>query len=126
VYEVSLSPSTEELGAEAERTLTLTGVPPGAYAISAKGIVASVEEAQGSAECVLAAASDSDRSVVSLGGPAGKPSVTLTEELTHTFAETAQVTLTCKVSGNAWMLEEGTRIVAIKVDRRQTSTAPAS
>lgn len=126
VYEVSLSPSTAELAAEATRTLTLTGVPPGAYAISAKGIVAPVEEAQGSAECVLAAESDSDHSVVSLGGPAGKPSVTLTEELTHTFAATAPVTLTCKVSGNAWMLEEGTRIVAIKADRQHKSVASAS
>lgn len=126
VYEVALSPSLGELPAGASRTLTLAGIPAGAYAISAKALVAPVEEAKGSAECVLAAESDSDRSVASLG-PASKPAVTLSDELTHTFAAGASaVTLTCDATGNEWALEEGTRIVAVKVQARHASSAGAS
>ena len=123
-YEMALKPSLEELPAGASRTLTLADIPPGAYAISAKALIAPVEEAKGAAECVLAAGSGSDRSIASLG-PSSKPAVTLSDELTHTFGGTSTVTLTCEVSGNEWTLEEGTRIVAVKVQEQHASSGSA-
>lgn len=124
-YEMALAPSLEELPAGASKTLTLADVPPGAYAISARALIVPVEEAKGAAECVLAAGSDSDRSVAALG-PESKPAVTLSDELTHTFGATSSVTFTCEVSGNEWTLGEGTRIVAVKVQEQHAASGGAS
>jgi hypothetical protein len=130
-YEVELSASTSETAADATQTLTLSNLPAGAYAIYGKASIAPVETNTSSSECTLVAGTDSDKSFV----PLSKEDtyiVAINTELTHTFASTGTVTMSCLAFADKWILDSesssfgGTRIVATRVDTQHKTTEAAT
>ena len=130
-YEVELSAPTSATAADATQTLTLSNLPAGAYAIYGKASIAPEEENTSSSECTLVAGTDSDKSFVLLSTE-NTFIVAVNTELTHTFASTGTVTMSCLAFADKWFLESesgsigGTRIVATRVDTQHKTSAAAT
>ncbi|MHB8492119.1 MAG: hypothetical protein ACYDA6_07920 [Solirubrobacteraceae bacterium] len=125
VYEVELNATIAHLGAATKVTLTLPGLPPGAYAIFGKAELAPEEEGFGqSSSCELVAGTEVNRTYFPLNHMF---LVGLSTELTYTFTSTGSVAMTCTAFGNSFLLSaEGTRIVAIGVSGQHKMTAAAT
>ncbi|MHB8492068.1 MAG: hypothetical protein ACYDA6_07650, partial [Solirubrobacteraceae bacterium] len=135
VYEVQLKEDSAQQTANNVRTLKLTGLPAGTYAIYEKALVGTEEANPGQAECSLIA---EPRGVNQRDDPAIVPLVianedrlTLNTEITHTFASTGEAEVNCATKGDRFKLinergEEGTRIIAIRVNTAHTSIAATS
>lgn len=117
-YEHKLSAAVTS-AANTPKTITLSNLPAGSYAIFGTAVLGSTAgSARSSSRCILAAEGDSDYSWERLddgfyGG--------INTELVHTFASTGTVTMTCVVVDQAWILGQGandttTKIVAIRTD----------
>jgi hypothetical protein len=129
VYEVRLGESSAETAAATYRSLTLTGLPAGTYSISAKATIWPNGTASGSSTCVLEAGSESDASWTPTS-TSNTFYVTVDTELSHTFAATGSVTMSCTAQ-NKWVLyekpgEADTRIVAVRVESRHASASNAT
>jgi uncharacterized protein (DUF2141 family) len=126
VYEVELSATSSFEPKETPVTITLSNLPPGAYAIFGKGSLGPVEDNGGSGYCELNAGSDRDNSFFPLSATANYI-VGISTELTHTFTSTGSVAMTCTTFLDEFVLWGGeTRIVAIMVGSQSKSTATAS
>ena len=108
----------------------MSNLPAGAYMIYGKAMILPKEANSGSnSYCELTAGAETDESWSLDGTLPGLPH-TVDTILTHTFASTGTVTMTCASGGNKWVLlgktaELGnTRIVAIRVNAEHKS-APA-
>jgi len=128
VYEEELESESAEVAGNTKLTLTLPNLPAGSYAISAKASLVPTQAIESGAECALAAGSDRD---ISAEIPSSQNAFffTIDTSLAHTFTETGNVTLTCRVDQDKWLMGAGeigsTRIVAVRVDslhRVSTST----
>jgi hypothetical protein len=127
VYEVELSSGTSVLAKDTPATLTLSNLPPGAYAIFGKANVAPVETNGGSSYCTLKAGTEHDNSYLPTS-TAENFELGISTVLTHTFTSTGSVTMTCSVYEDEFFLYAGeeTRIVAIRVNSQHKTTASAS
>lgn len=99
---------------------TLSGLPAGAYAISAKAVIRRLTGTPGTGGCNIAAESDLDFSSAVL--PPATPGSVVTDELTHTFSGPGTVTLSCTATGGTTWYARNVQILAIKVDS-ETHTA---
>jgi hypothetical protein len=111
------------------RTLTLSNLPAGAYAIFGKALIGTTAgTARSSAQCVLTAGATSDLSFERLDdGFYGH----VNTHLVHTFASTGTVTMACTVFGQPFILGSGTpsnntRIVAIKLNTASNTVGGAT
>jgi hypothetical protein len=125
VYEVALS---AQVGATAghSRTLTLANLPAGTYAIFGRAGISPAEQKASPSHCELKAEADEDLGFAEMTNLAGAEELAvITTELTHTFASTGEVTMTCSVSLDPWNLRTtpGTRIVAVKLASEHKTTA---
>jgi hypothetical protein len=127
-YEQKLSASIAGT-AGVNRTLTLSNLPAGAYAIFGKALLGTTAgSARSTGQCVLTAGATSDLSFERLDdGFYGH----INTHLVHTFASTGSVTMACTAFGQPWVFGSGTpsnntRIVAIKLNTASNTTGPAS
>jgi hypothetical protein len=126
VYEVALKASLGPLPASEEKTLTLSGLPPGAYAIFGKGGVGPTETNSSSSSCELVAGSDRDNAFYPLS-TSNDFIVSISTEITHTFTSTGSVSMTCSAFSDKWIFESAeTRIVAIAINSEHKTTADAT
>jgi hypothetical protein len=126
VYEVELTSDSSLLAKETPATLTLSNLPPGAYAIFGKADVGPVETNGGSSYCTLKAGTDHDNSFFPTSA-AENFVLGISTVLTHTFTSTGSVTMTCSVFEDEFLLyAEETRIVAIRVNSQHKTTASVS
>jgi len=135
VYEVQLKEDSAQQTKNNVRTLKLTGLPAGTYAIYGKAVLKPEEANVGQAECTLivepgGANQNDDTAFVPLN-TANEELLTLNTELTHTFASTGEAEVNCTTTGDKFKViyergEEGTRIIAIRVNTAHTSIAAAS
>ncbi len=122
VYEVELSEPV--IQTSEWKTLKLPSLPAGAYEVLGTAVLAA-PETRGlfAAECVLAAGSETD---IGYAWFAERDATTLSSSLTHVFHSTGEVTMKCIARGDdAWNLEKGTRIMALKVATQHKIIASA-
>lgn len=127
VYEVELGTSAPTLAGHT-RTLTLTNLPAGTYAISGTAFIGPEEQKPGHGFCGLHAEGDEAAGAAELTNiGAAEEAAVMSMEITHTFAATGEVTMTCQVNSIPWnLVSVGTRIVAIRVDTQHKTTASAT
>lgn len=130
-FEADLSQNTPVTSAGATRTVTLSGLPAGAYIVSGKASVLPAEHVSAIFGCYLHAESDVDASWIPLS-TVTTFYASVTTELTHTFPSTGTVTMSCVNEQEKWQLvtfaegeEAGTRIVATRVGSQHKSAVPA-
>jgi hypothetical protein len=131
-YEAALSKNTPMTSSGTHRTVTLSGLAPGTYAVYGKATVLPGETNQATFGCYLRAEGDEDASWNPLS-TLFKYYVSVSTELTHTFSGAGTVTMSCVSNGDKWQLvtfaegeEAGTRIVAIRVGSQHKSVVEAS
>lgn len=129
VWEVRLAESSAETAASTYKSLTLAGLPAGTYSISAKATIWPRTTNPGSATCVLEAGTDNDSSWTPTS-TLNTFYVTVDTELTHTFAASGSVIMSCTAQ-NKWVLYEApgeadTRIVALRVESNHASVSAAT
>jgi hypothetical protein len=100
-------------------TIATMNVPPGAYAIQAKTVVADDAAESAFVFCNLDVnnPADEDTSATMVGTSSARQTVTL--ELTHTFTSAGTITLACQPTNPPATMNVGTeltKIVAIKID----------
>ena len=117
--------------AEESKSLTLSNLPAGTYAVFGKASVTSEEQVKNSSgRCELRAEGEKEDDDLSIEPivPLGKGEEwsAIPTELTHTFAATGQVTMTCRATVN-WYFGKNpvSRIVAIRVDSQHKTTPEA-
>jgi|GEM_PF-3173789 len=127
--ETVTSPENASKGIYSARSITLSNLPAGTYAITAKAAVQPIytepPPVPTLADCVLSAGEAKDYTAAVL--PSQPYPVTLVTELVHTFKETGSVTLTCSALTEKFELLGGTtggttKIVAIKVREGHEAT----
>lgn len=129
VYEIELSETTEETAANTARSLTLANLPAGSYAIFGKATLAPFETKPGTSRCKLTAGTDTDEAYA-IQSTVATFIFGIDTQISHTFATTGNVIMSCLVSGDKWQLRssEGagsTRIMAIRLDSQHKTTAQA-
>jgi hypothetical protein len=129
VYEVELSETTEETAANTARSLTLANLPAGSYAIFGKATLAPFETKPGTSRCKLTAGTDTDETYA-IQSTVATFIFGIDTQISHTFATTGNVIMSCLVSGDKWQLRSSesagsTRILAIRLDSQHKTTAPA-
>jgi hypothetical protein len=128
VYEVELAKSVTA-GPGGTLTLTLSNLPAGAYAIFGEGNLVPTENKESPARCELIAETDEALTIANWYPTVfGERASPITTQLTHTFAETGQVEMRCRLTAAVnWALSTNpaTRIVAIRVDSQHKTTAEA-
>jgi hypothetical protein len=121
-YEATLKNSSTLTAAEAEASLTLLNLPPGAYAIWAQATVHPKGKASDQVVCRLVAGTEEDASTVPNNG--AELLVTVNAQLAHTFASTGTAKMGCTMFNNSFVLEKNplgaTRIVAVRVGAART------
>ncbi|MFL5960322.1 MAG: hypothetical protein ACJ75G_08680 [Gaiellaceae bacterium] len=127
VYEMQLDASSPQAAAGASLTLALPNLPPGAYAIYGKAAIDPTQTNASSSKCTLTADRDSDIAFNPVRTDA-KWVTTISTELTHTFASTGTVTMTCVVFSDKWILGSSatggdTRIIAVAAAAQHKATA---
>lgn len=99
------------------RTLTLTGLPAGSYAIYGKALLGTTAgTGEQGAQCVLTAGTSSDLSFELM--PAGNYGH-INTQLVHAFAAPGSVSMACQFFSQPWILGSGandTRIIAVKLN----------
>jgi hypothetical protein len=130
VYEVELSATTGSTPAGTTRTLTLSNLPAGAYAIYGKAAIAPLGLSSSSSFCTLTAGSDADTAYNPLRTDATWIKA-ISTQLTHTFSSTGSVTMTCEVFSDAWELggsssAGNTRIIAVAAGTQHKTSAAAT
>jgi hypothetical protein len=127
VYEAQLG-TEAKASAGHTRTLTLANLPAGTYAISGQAFIAPQEQKPGHGECHLHAESDEALGTGQLTNiGTAEESMMISMEITHVFAATGEVTMTCQIDSVPWLLvPAGTRIVAIMVGSQHKTTASAT
>jgi hypothetical protein len=128
VYEVALN--TQVLSpAGTAKTLTLSNLPAGTYVISGRAGISPNEQKASPSHCELKAETEGDYGFSELTNLAGPEELAvITTQVTHTFASTGEVTMTCTASLVPWNLRTtpGTRIVAVRVESQHTTIQAAT
>jgi hypothetical protein len=126
VYEVVLSAASVQ-AAGTTRTLTLSNLPAGAYAIFGKALLANTQSVS-SSQCTLTAGSTSDYSYHRFSEINWYAHINT--QLTHTFASTGSVAMACTVFTGTWQMSESgtndTKIIAVRVDTQTRTVAAAT
>ncbi len=106
----------------AAKVATLSNIPPGSYALFAKSVLAGDSKSQGlllpgrsiGGHCTLDAGGDGDQSRALLGGPGANSPGVVYMQVTRTYAQTGEASLTCDVTGADWSASN-TSIIALRV-----------
>lgn len=128
-YEVKQNGASTDQNAGTTLTLTLTHLPAGAYSIYGKASIDPTETIGGSSSCVLTAGSDTDTTYNAPRTDAAWD-LPVQTELTHTFASTGTVTMTCTAYEDTWELGGDTgsgnsEIIAVAAGAAHMTTASA-
>lgn len=105
-----------------QRVATLSNIPPGSYALFAKTVLTGNKATSGllqqggtiGGHCVLDAKGDADHARSLLGSPGANSPGELNMQMTRSFAETGEASVTCDVAGASWSATN-TSIIAIRV-----------
>jgi hypothetical protein len=104
------------------RVVTLSNIPPGTYAIFAKTVITATPPTTGlfnqgqtlSGHCKLDAGGDTDESRALLGTPGANSPGEVTTQITRTYAQSGEASLTCDVQPATWSATNST-IIAIRL-----------